>query len=142
MYQHMPSRAEAQAKSKLITKRRDVTRRRNCPKWRGPPNKPWSHWRNTPLSFRIGSCVELVDAVALQTNNALSQHKKKLGETKDGEKLAHAIQNCQTEALRNREGPGEPLRSSLAKHHPQKKTIRKHGTNRTQMNPSGSTGPY
>ena len=95
----MPRRAKAQAKSMLMTQR-------NCPKWRGPSDKPWSHWCNTPLDFRIGSYVELIDAVALQTNTRYRS-------TKTGRDQI-------------RQGPGEPLRSSLTKHHPLNESIRKY----------------
>ena len=58
-----PSIAEAQANPKLLTRNREVTRRKDCPKWRSPSNKPWSQWWNTPLSVRIGSYVELIEEV-------------------------------------------------------------------------------
>ena len=60
----LPIEAEAQTKYKPITQG-------SCPKWRGPSGKPRSDRYTTSLSFRMGSYVELVDAVALQTKHAL-----------------------------------------------------------------------
>ena len=54
----LPNEAEAPTENKPITQRK-------CQKRRGPSGKPRSDWYKASLSFRIGSNVELGDAVAL-----------------------------------------------------------------------------
>ena len=137
----MPSRTEAQAKSKLLTWSSETTRRRNCPKWRGPSDKPWLHRCNTPLSIRIGSYVKLVDAAALQTNTRCRSTKN--GRDHKTKKITcvqpkivpqehvrmHKLQvNHGDRASRSTTHPINPSGST--------------GPTIHTMNPSGSTGPF
>ena len=114
----LPSGTVAQMENKAITQRK-------CTKWRGPSGKPWSDWHKSSLSFRIGSYVELVDDVALQTKHVLLQQHD--GETKRQEKGSckqPPQQSCKESE--NPSGPSEQWRSSLTRHHPLNESIRKH----------------
>ena len=115
----LPSEAETQTKYKPITQR-------SCPKWRGQSGKPWSDWYNTPLSFRIGSYIELVDGVALQTKHALLQQRVCVGKRKEKASCKQLPkQSCKE--CENPSAPSEPWRPSLTKH-PLNESIRKCGT--------------